>query len=73
MKVLVDIPDTKQSDAFLKRAQSLSYVQKAQRITTSEAELLAEIIQIKRAHRMAEQLKAGKLKTRPARALLNEL
>lgn len=73
MKVLIDIPDTKQGDAFLKRAKALSYVQKAQRITLAEARIFEEILEIKRMHHLAAQVEAGKLKTRPARDLLNEL
>jgi hypothetical protein len=73
MKVLIDIPDNKQGEAFLRRAKELSYVQRAEKVTPATFDILTEIKQIKTAHRLAEKVKSGKLKTRAARDLLNEL
>ena len=73
MKLLIDIPDNKQGQSFLRRAKGLSYVQAVKRVTVTEAEILAEVALAKKAQGLADQVRAGRLKTRPARALLNEL
>lgn len=73
MKVIIDIPDDKQGRTFLKRAKALSYVQTAKKVSASEIVILKEISEIKKAHRLADQVRSGKLKGRPARELLNEL
>jgi hypothetical protein len=73
MKVLIDVPNNVQGQSFLKRTKALSYVQVVKKITTREVNILAEIAEIKRAYRLAAQVKAGKIKTRSARDLLNEL
>jgi len=46
---------------------------KAESISNRDAELLTEIKHIKKAFKDLEKVKAGKLKTRPASELLNEL
>lgn len=73
MKVLIDIPDNEQGRSFLKRTKALSYVQIIKKVTASEADILKEIAEIKKAYKLAEQVKTGKLKTRPAKDLLDEL
>lgn len=52
--------------------KSHSYV-KAETLSESDAEILDEIKHIKESFKMAEQIKNGKLKTRPIEDLLNEL
>ena len=73
MTVLIEIPDNKQGNDWLKHAKSLSFVQNAKKVSASENNLLAEYAHIKRAHRLARQVKAGKIPTRPLSDLLNEL
>ena len=51
----------------------ISYVKKAETISTSDAELFNEIREIQGAIKNVELLKAGKLKTRPVSDLLSEL
>lgn len=46
---------------------------KAKQLSKQDAELLAEIKEIKKAFKNARKIKAGKLKGRPAAELLNEL
>lgn len=71
MKVLLDIKDNKAA-AFMELVKSFSYV-KAERISAPDVELFSEIKEIKSAFKNAELIKVGKLKTRPAADLLNEL
>lgn len=71
MKLLLDIKDNKAA-AFLKMLKELTFV-KTETITASEAELLKEIKIIKEAFEDAKHVEAGKLKTRSAQDLLNEL
>jgi hypothetical protein len=71
MKVIVDIPDTQRGEDFLKRIKSLSYVQTAKKVTASQEELLRELNEIKKAHRLADGVKNGRIKTRSIDALLN--
>jgi hypothetical protein len=73
MLVLIDIPDNERGASFLKRTKELSYVQTVKKMTVEEADVLAEVAEIKKAHRLAAKVKAGKLKTRSAKALLDEL
>ncbi|HEY4195261.1 MAG TPA: hypothetical protein VGM63_06985 [Mucilaginibacter sp.] len=71
MKVLIDIQDNKAA-AFMEMIKDYSYL-KAQPLSTPDAELLEEIYEIKRAFKNSKEIKAGKLKGRPADELLNEL
>lgn len=74
MKVLIDIPDNKQGQSFLRSAKELlPYVLTATKITATEAEILAELAEINKAHKLADKVNSGKLKTRSATDLLNEL
>lgn len=73
MKLIVEIPDTKQGQAFLKSAKALPFVTKAARMTSQEIAALDEAKEDQHALGLAAKLKAGKLKTRPARDLLDEL
>lgn len=49
-----------------------SYI-KAKSISAPDAEILEEIMHIKKAFKDIELIKAGKLKTRPVEDLLNEI
>lgn len=71
MKLLLDIKDNK-AEAFMELIKNYSYV-KFEPISAPDAELFDEIKEIKVAFKNAELIKAGKLKTRPAEDLLNEL
>ena len=68
MKVLLDIKDSK-AEFVLELLHSLAFV-KAKTITPAKAQLIDEI---QEAVRNVNLVKAGKLKPRPARALLDEL
>lgn len=71
MKLLVDVKDS-QVAVFFEMLKNYSDV-KAEQLSKQEAELLAEIKEIKKAFKNADKIKAGKLKGRPAAELLNEL
>jgi len=71
MKLLIDVQDN-QAAAFVELLKSYSYV-KAKPLSNPDAELLAEIKEIKKALKNANKIKSGKLKGRPVRELLNEL
>lgn len=71
MKVIIDIPDSQRGEDFLKRTKALSYVQAAQKATPSQVELLKELDEIKKAYRLAEAVKRGRIKIRSIDALLN--
>lgn len=71
MKLLLDIKDSKAA-AFLKMLKEFTFV-KTEAITASDAELLNEIKIIKKALEDAKLVEGGKIKTRPAQDLLNEL
>lgn len=68
MKVLLDIKDSK-AGFVMELLGSLSFV-KAETITPAKAQLIREI---QLAVRNVNLAKAGKLKPRPARELLDEL
>jgi hypothetical protein len=46
---------------------------KAKTLSASDVALLEEIVHIKKALKLADKVKAGKIKSRPASELLNEL
>lgn len=71
MKMLIEIADSKAA-SFKELIKGHSYV-KAKPLSAPDAAILEEIMHIKKAFKNLEKLKAGKLKTRPASELLNEL
>jgi len=71
MLLLVDIQD-KKADRFMELIKNNSDA-KVKPISAPDAELFAEIKEIKKAFKTAEKIKAGKLNGRPASELLNEL
>ncbi len=71
MKLLLDIKDNK-AEAFIELIKSYSYI-KAQPISLPDAELFAEIKEIKNAFKNVERMKSGKLKVRPVDDLLKGL
>ena len=71
MLLLVDIDDKKAAD-FIEMMKGYSYL-KTKPLSASDTELLKEIDEIKKAFKHSQQLKDGKLKSRPANELLNEL
>lgn len=71
MKLVIDIADNKAA-SFMKLIKDHSYV-KAKPLSIPDAELLEEIKQIKKAFKIANQIKTGKLKGRPAEDFLNEI
>ena len=71
MKLLIDIADNKAA-GFIEMIKSYSYV-KAKPVSATDAELLEEINEIKKAFKNADKIKSGKLKVRSADELLNEL
>ena len=70
-EAITDIEDNKAA-GFIEIIKSYSYI-KAKPISLPYAELFGEIKEIKKAFKNVEQIKAGKLKGRPAEELLNEL
>ncbi len=71
MKLLIDIADNK-AESFMEMIKNHSYV-KAKAVSAPDAELFAEIKEIKKAFKNVALIKAGKLKGRPAEDFLNEL
>lgn len=71
MKLLLDIGKSEVS-AFMDMVRTFPSV-KAETISAPEAELFAEIKHIKKAFKLADEVKTGKLKTRPAVDFLDEL
>lgn len=71
MKLIIDIQDNKAA-SFMEMIKDLTYI-KAESVSIADAELLEEIKEIKRAFSNVAKLKSGKLKSRPAEELLNEL
>jgi len=71
MLLLIDIQD-KKADRFMELIKNNSDA-KVKPISAPDAELFAEISEIKEAFNNATKIKAGKLKGRPASELLNEL
>jgi hypothetical protein len=71
MKVVIDIKDNK-AEAFMKMISEYSYLTVTP-LSVPDAQVLEELNEIKKAFKNAGQIKAGKLKGRPAEELLNEL
>jgi hypothetical protein len=71
MKLLIEIEDT-EAAAFIKMLKGYSFL-KAKALSGSEAQLLDEINEIKKAFKHAGQVKSGALKARSVEDLLNEL
>jgi hypothetical protein len=71
MLLLIDIDD-KKANRFMELIKNNSDA-KVKPISAPDAELFAEINEIKKAFKNAKKIKAGKLKGRPASELLNEL
>ncbi|MDB4924641.1 hypothetical protein [Mucilaginibacter sp.] len=71
MLLLINIQD-KKADRFMELIKNNSDA-KVKSISAPDAELFAEINEIKKAFKNAEKIKAGKLKGRSADELLNEL
>jgi hypothetical protein len=71
MKMLVEIADNKA--ASFRELVKQHFDVKAKPISSPDAAILEEIMHIKKAFKNLEKVKAGKLKTRPASELLNEL
>ncbi len=71
MLLLVDIQD-KKAERFMELIKNNSDA-KVKPISAPDAELFAEIKEIKKAFKTAEKIKSGKLKGRLASKLLNEL
>ena len=68
MKVLIDIPDNKAA-FFMELLNSFSFV-KAKTISTEKAHILLEL---KEAVETLNLVKEGKVKAKPAKALLDEI
>ena len=71
MKLLIEIEDAKAA-AFIVMLKDYSFL-KAKALSGSDAQLLDEIHEIKKAFKYAKQIKSGALKGRPAEDLSNEL
>lgn len=71
MQLLIDVQDNEVT-AFVELLKTYSYV-KAEPLSNPDAELLAEIKEIKKAFKNANKIKSGKLKGRPVSELLNEI
>lgn len=71
MKVLIDIADNK-AESFMELLKGHSYV-KAKPLSAPDAAVLEELAHIKKALKLADKVKTGKIKSRPASELLNEL
>lgn len=71
MKLVIDIADNK-ADSFLELLSGYSYV-KAKPLSDPDAAVLEELSHIKKALKLADKIKKGKIKSRPVSELLNEL
>jgi hypothetical protein len=71
MKLVIDIADNK-VDSFLQLLKGHSYV-KAKPLSAPDAAVLEELNHIKKAFNLANKVKTGTIKSRPASELLNEL
>ncbi len=71
MKLVIDIADNK-ANSFLELLKGYSYV-KAKPLSAPDAAVLEELTHIKKAFKLADQVKNGTIKSRPASELLNEL
>ena len=71
MKMLVEIAENKATS--FKELVKQYFDVKAKPISPSDASIFEDIMHIKKAFKLADKVKAGKLKTRPASELLNEL
>ncbi len=72
MKVLVEIPDQKVASPILDMLKAYTSVTTTI-LSSGDVAALKEIRHIKEAYKLADKIKSGKLKTRPARDLMNEL
>jgi len=71
MKLVINIADNK-ADGFLELLKEHSYV-KAKPLSAPDVAVLEELNHIRKALKLAEKVKAGIIKSRPASELLNEL
>lgn len=71
MKLVIDIADNK-AEGFLELLKSYSYV-KAEPLSAPDAAVLDELNHLKEALKLADLVKTGKIKSRPASEFLNEL
>jgi hypothetical protein len=71
MKLVIDVADNK-ADSFLELLKGYSFV-KAKALSAPDAAVLEELGHIKNAFKLAEKVKSGKIKSRPASEFLNEL
>jgi hypothetical protein len=71
MKLLIDIQDNKVA-AFMEVLANYTSI-KSKTISEQDAEILAEVKEIRKAFKNIEKVKAGKLKTRPIEELLKEI
>jgi hypothetical protein len=71
MKLVIDVADNK-AESFLELLKGHSYV-KAKPLSAPDAAVLEELNHLKKAVKLADQVKAGTIKSRPASEFLNEL
>lgn len=71
MKFVINIADS-EADSFMELLKSYEHI-KAKRLSTPDAAVLEELSHIRKAFRLAGQVKSGKIKSRPASELFNEL
>ena len=71
MKYVIDIADNK-TEGFMEMLKNFPNI-KAKPLSAPDVAVLEEISHIKKAFKNLDKIKAGKLKTRPVSALLNEL
>jgi len=71
MKLVIDIADNK-VDNFMEMLNDISYV-KVKPLSAPDAAVLEELAHIQKAFKLADKVKAGKIKSRPASEFLNEL
>jgi hypothetical protein len=71
MKLVIDIADNR-AESFMELLKAHTYV-KAKPLSAPDAAVLEELTHIKKAFKLAHKVKTGKIKSRPASELLNEL
>ena len=71
MKLVIDLANNT-ADCFLELLKGHAYA-KARPLSAPDAAVLEELTHIKRAIKLADKVKAGKIKSRPASELQNEL
>jgi hypothetical protein len=71
MKLVIDVDDSK-AKGFLEMLKSHAYV-KTKQLSAPDAAVLEELNHIKKALKLAEKVKNGTIKSRPASEFLNEL